>query len=237
MIKAPPPANLQTWLSLGTETTTLLRSMENDLVRRLVLSGRSLDVGGGNGFGYVEHIKVAGRLESMNINYTLHPTYVADLNNALPMADSSYDNVICFNTLEHIYNDKKLLMEILRVLKPGGRFVITVPFLFRRHGMYDDFHRHTAEYWERALIDEGLDTTDFMVQPLVWCPMSSVLTSLTWFRGGMRGRFMKLFVMAFELARNIQPKHYRSRASYKDWALGFYIDGTKRNAAALEHGT
>jgi len=56
MITAYLSTDLQTWRSLGTEMT-LLRSMENRLVRWIVLSPRSLDMGGGNGFSYVEHSK------------------------------------------------------------------------------------------------------------------------------------------------------------------------------------
>jgi len=234
MITSPPPVTAKTWLSLGTDNTTLLRSMENSLLSQLELAGRSLDVGGGKDFGYVDQIKVVGQLESVNFDAALQPTYVADLNDALSMPNGSYDNVICFNTLEHIYDETKLLKEILRVLKPGGRFVITVPFLFRRHGKYGDFHRHTADYWEQLLVDQGIDSTAFAIRPLVWCPLSSALSSLTWFRGGVRGRLTKLFVMTFELARGVLFRQHEARQGYKDWALAFYIDGTKRPSAALE---
>lgn len=227
MITLPPSVTLKSWLSLGNQDTTLLRSMENELFRRITLTGRSLDVGGGKGFSYVEDLTIGGRLDSINIGEALQPTYVADLNDALPISDGVYDNVICFNTLEHVYDEQKLLAEIFRVLVPGGRFIITVPFFYKRHGVYGDFHRHTAEYWEQALIKQGVSSKAFVIQPLVWCPLSSALASLPGFKGGRRGRASKLSVLAIELCRNLLVGHDRVRQTYKDWALGFYIDGTK----------
>lgn len=40
---------------------------------------------------------------------------------------NSYDVVICFQVLEHIRHDDRFLRDVYRVLKPGGRFVLTTP--------------------------------------------------------------------------------------------------------------
>ena len=66
---------------------------------------------------------------------------LADLRR-LPIQTSYYDTVLCVSTLEHIGmdnsmfgvtdrgtgDDKTALCEMMRVLKPGGRLLITVPF-------------------------------------------------------------------------------------------------------------
>lgn len=43
----------------------------------------------------------------------------------LPFADNSFDVVIGGGTLEHVPNDGESLTELWRVLKPGGRLVLT----------------------------------------------------------------------------------------------------------------
>ena len=45
----------------------------------------------------------------------------------MPLADDEADLVICFETLEHVVNEKTFLEEIHRVLKPGGVIMLSVP--------------------------------------------------------------------------------------------------------------
>ena len=55
----------------------------------------------------------------------------------LPVADASTDQVISFEVLEHVADEDAALSEIHRVLKPGGRLVISVPhrwWIFETHG-------------------------------------------------------------------------------------------------------
>lgn len=43
------------------------------------------------------------------------------------LPDNAYDVVISFQVIEHIKNDLEYLKEIFRVLKPGGKVLITTP--------------------------------------------------------------------------------------------------------------
>lgn len=45
----------------------------------------------------------------------------------LPFADGTFDCVIISEVLEHLYEDKRALAEITRVLKPGGVLAASVP--------------------------------------------------------------------------------------------------------------
>lgn len=56
-------------------------------------------------------------------------TFVLSVANALalPFADNSFDKVICSEVLEHIPDYQGALLEIERVLKPGGVFCASVP--------------------------------------------------------------------------------------------------------------
>ena len=50
----------------------------------------------------------------------------ADIN-MLPFADSSFDCVICSEVLEHIPDHEAAIKELIRILKPQGTFVVSVP--------------------------------------------------------------------------------------------------------------
>lgn len=46
---------------------------------------------------------------------------------ALPFRDESFHAVICSEVLEHIPDNELAIRELVRVLKPGGRLVVSVP--------------------------------------------------------------------------------------------------------------
>lgn len=45
----------------------------------------------------------------------------------LPFDGNSFDCVISFQVIEHISRDMDLVAEVYRVLRPGGRFIVTTP--------------------------------------------------------------------------------------------------------------
>lgn len=60
-----------------------------------------------------------------------------DLHN-IPLGDNSFDYFICNHVLEHVEDDKKVLGEILRVLKPGGKAILQVPLDYTLKKTYED---------------------------------------------------------------------------------------------------
>jgi len=58
-----------------------------------------------------------------------NPDKIIDLTKPLPFEDNSVDEILCWNTMEHLPGlyPMKLLEEIYRILKPGGTFKFRVP--------------------------------------------------------------------------------------------------------------
>lgn len=48
----------------------------------------------------------------------------------LPFSDGSFDHVICSEVLEHIPDEAAAAAELIRVLKPGGNLIVSVPRYF-----------------------------------------------------------------------------------------------------------
>ncbi|MEZ7495113.1 methyltransferase domain-containing protein [Leeuwenhoekiella aequorea] len=56
----------------------------------------------------------------------------------LPFDDNTYDIIFCNHVLEHIPNDKKAMLELYRVLKPGGMAILQIPQDLRRATTFED---------------------------------------------------------------------------------------------------
>jgi SAM-dependent methyltransferase len=78
---------------------------------------------------------------------------------AIPLADNSFDTVLCTQTIEHVYDHQKLLAEAFRLLKPGGYLILSGPFYWPLHEEPHDFFRFT-----RYGFEELLRSTGFSVQ-------------------------------------------------------------------------
>ena len=62
----------------------------------------------------------------------------------LPFPDASFDAVICNQVLEHVFEPDSFLREIARVLRNGGRLLLTVPFVWDEHEQPRDFGRYSS---------------------------------------------------------------------------------------------
>jgi ubiquinone/menaquinone biosynthesis C-methylase UbiE len=60
-------------------------------------------------------------------NFSNVKLQVADLNRNLEFPDSSFDKVICSNTLYALENPHRVIFEFYRVLKQGGAVIIANP--------------------------------------------------------------------------------------------------------------
>lgn len=85
------------------------------------------------------HLDVIGRLE------------------ALPFADSSFDVVVCTQVLEHVAEPRAVLVELGRILRPGGRLLLTAPLSFGEHQQPFDFYRYTSFGLRHLLETSGFE--------------------------------------------------------------------------------
>lgn len=62
----------------------------------------------------------------------------------IPFSDNYFDSIVCFEVLEHVFNADMFLKEAFRVLKPGGKAIFTVPFIWDEHEQPYDFARYSS---------------------------------------------------------------------------------------------
>ena len=97
---------------------------------------RALDVGCGDGARYGLRMQESGvEMHGVDISEVAVQearqrgidAQVASLANPLPFDDGSFDVAICLEVLEHLVDPEYVVREISRVLKPGGRALLSVP--------------------------------------------------------------------------------------------------------------
>ena len=64
----------------------------------------------------------------------------------LPFATSSFDVVAAFDVIEHCEPEERALAEVCRVLRPGGRFLMSVPAYQWAWTAHDDHNGHYRRY-------------------------------------------------------------------------------------------
>jgi SAM-dependent methyltransferase len=135
-------------------------------VIRAHAQGRLLDMG----CGYVPLYETYRDLVSENIcidwdNIThVNPylDHIVDLANALPFESCSVDTVLLTDVLEHIPEPMNLICEIARILRPGGKLILGVPFLYWLHEVPHDYYRYTEFALRRFCQRNGLRVLELL---------------------------------------------------------------------------
>jgi SAM-dependent methyltransferase len=81
---------------------------------------------------------------SASLHGTEHVDQIVDLNGPLPFPAASFDTVLSNDVMEHIKEPEIAWSEMARVLRPNGKLIVTVPFLYGVHEAPHDYHRYTA---------------------------------------------------------------------------------------------
>lgn len=146
-------------LDLYVARTSILRALNWALPK---LQGELLDIGCGK-MPYREYIlrcseviKYVGLDIETALNYDrkVKPDYRWD-GRHMPFNDNMFDCSFGTEVLEHCPEPQVVLSETCRVLKPGGVFFFTVPFLWNLHEGPHDEYRYTPFSLQRHLKNSG----------------------------------------------------------------------------------
>lgn len=82
----------------------------------------------------------------------------------LPFRDGAFDAVLSTSVFEHVDDIDGAVAEVARTLRPGGRFVITMPFLYPTHEAPYDFWRTTHLGLRSLLERHGFEVAEIAAQ-------------------------------------------------------------------------
>ena len=75
----------------------------------------------------------------------------------IPFEDKSFDSILSNQVFEHVFNPNQFLKEINRVTKVGGKFLITVPFVWDEHEQPYDYARYSSFGLKHILAENGFE--------------------------------------------------------------------------------
>jgi SAM-dependent methyltransferase len=139
------------WIS---ERRVLRRHMTRDVV--------AVDVGSGN-TRVLDEVVTVDLMPYPNVD-------VVGQADRLPFATGTVDIVMSIAVLEHVPDPQSAIAELVRILKPGGRAYIFVPFIQGFHAAPHDYQRYTRPGLERALRGLRIERTESFgpTSGLVW---------------------------------------------------------------------
>jgi SAM-dependent methyltransferase len=79
-----------------------------------------------------------------------------DLNHGIPLPSETFDTILATDVLEHVSNPELLWREMARVLKPGGKIILGVPFFYWLHEEPHDYQRFTKYKLQMFCEQNGL---------------------------------------------------------------------------------
>ena len=122
------------------------RESLNDYLVRHACYDITLDIGCGSS-PYAKHFPCR-----VGIDIKLRPgvNVIADTC-FLPFKDGMFPVVLCTEVLEHVAYPENALSEMRRILRPGGKLLLTTRFIFPIHDAPHDFYRFT-KYGLRHLL-------------------------------------------------------------------------------------
>jgi len=92
-----------------------------------------------------------------------HLDYVGDLC-AIPVADASFDVILCTEVLEHVPEPIRAVKEFARIVKPGGKVLLTAPLGSGLHQEpYHFYGGYTPHWYRRFLHEAGFE--DIQIEP------------------------------------------------------------------------
>jgi len=130
------------------------------------INGNVLDVGCGEGF-YKRYLNKDVKYKGLEIEGSKN--YFSNKNkdvvfydgNKIPFDDSSQDNIICFEVLEHTFDYNNLVKEMNRVLKIDGNMYLSVPFAAKFHYIPWDFFRYTPTSLKMIMENNNFEIVNF----------------------------------------------------------------------------
>lgn len=154
--------------------------INNNLIERSIawlapeLSGELLDVGCGQRpyARYFTHVK---KQTACDFDGKRGPADFECPADRVPLPDASIDSILCTEVLEHVPTPDSVWREFNRLLRPGGKVLLTTPMYWPPHELPYDYYRYTENGLRRLASEAGFEVVKLIPRGGVWALLGQVI--------------------------------------------------------------
>ena len=168
--------------------------------------------------------------------------YVCDIA-SIPVEDGSFDAVICSEVIEHVPDPVAVMAEFARILKPGGRLILTAPLGSGIHQEPYHFYGGFTPYWfEKFLSEKGFAQTSvianggslkaFSQESLRFIQMTVPFSSSIPFVVGLI--WLPFWLLLLPILAGVVPMAAHSLDRYdgkQHFTVGYFVTAVKSNGS------
>jgi len=148
------------WWFLGKQF--LVKNILKTLTSVGARQGKILDIGCGSGiilkalekFGTAYGIELSFKAIHFLKKRNLSRIVQSDINQSISYKKNTFSVITCLDVLEHVEDDLALLNEVVRVCKPGGHIIITVPAFNALWSSHDIALHHKRRYTRKSILEK-----------------------------------------------------------------------------------
>jgi len=152
---------------------------------------------------------------------------------AIPVADESFDAILCTEVLEHVPDPIAALREMARVLRPGGKLILTAPLGSGLHQLpYHFYGGYTRQFYERYLPELALNVVSIEPNGGLFGHLVELNgRAYSLIEGALRSRRLRVLRPIFRLVlQNIPAIVYsmlEDRKIVEDFTVGYHVVARK----------
>ncbi|MBI3181717.1 MAG: methyltransferase domain-containing protein [Myxococcales bacterium] len=210
---------------------TLIRALMEQSIHGVELYGRVLDLGSKKAeTGYREAFRRKPGTEFTCTDLNAAPGVIeCDVRKEFPFDECTFDFVLAFNLLEHVYEFSNLFLQSHRVLRGGGKLIGFVPFIHHFHPDPDDFFRFSSSALRRVLTEHGFVSA--VVEPQAVGPVTTGLQMASAALLPGRLSVLRAVSLPLSMACDWTVVRFRRGIYRRDyWALGYTFLACKPEA-------
>lgn len=156
--------------------------------------------------------------------------YVSDITE-MPVADATFDVILCTEVLEHVPRPIEALREMARITKPGGRLFLTAPLGSGIHQEPYHFYGGYSDHWYRKFLTEfGCEVVSIEPNHGFFAHLGQECARFAW-----RFEHLKLALSGYEkdlihLTGDVLPRYFYQldkKILLREFTIGFHVEARR----------